>query len=47
MNSLSRLSRADIAQILRGLRSAKRNPEDNVVLTPHELLRSDRVMRAA
>lgn len=43
MNSLSRLSRADIAQILRGLRSAKRNPEDNVVLTPHELLRSDRV----
>ena len=43
MNSLSRLSRADIAQILRGLRSAKRNPEGNVVLTPHELLRSDRV----
>jgi len=43
MTSLSRLSRADIAQILRGLRSAKRNAEDNVVLTPHELLRSDRV----
>ena len=43
MNSLSRLSRADIAQILRGLRSAKRNPEGDVVLTPHELLRSDRV----
>ncbi len=43
MNSLSRLSRADIAQILRGLRSAKRNPRNNVVLTPHELLRSDRV----
>ncbi len=43
MTSLSRLSRADIAQILRGLRSARRNSEGNVVLTPHELLRSDRV----
>ena len=43
LNSFSQLSKADIAQILRGLRSARRNPDGNVVLTPHELLRSDRV----
>ena len=43
LSSFSRLSRADIAQILRGLRSARRNRDGNVVLTPHELLCSEQV----
>jgi len=43
MTAFSQLNRRDIAQVLRGLRSAKRDPEGNVVLTPGELLRSERV----
>ncbi|GBE13342.1 ATP-dependent DNA helicase RecQ [bacterium BMS3Abin13] len=43
MSAFSRLSRRDIAQVLRGLRSAKRDPDGDVVLTPTELLRSERV----
>jgi ATP-dependent DNA helicase RecQ len=43
LGSLSELSRRDIAQILRGLRSARRNEAGEVVLTTGELLRSDQV----
>lgn len=41
MESLGELSRQDIAQILRGLRRARRGGEDSVVLTSGELLRDD------
>lgn len=43
LGASSRLSRRDIAQILRGLRSAKRNPDGDVVVTTGEILRSERV----
>ena len=43
LGSRSELSRRDIAQILRGLRAARRNREGEVVLTARELLHSDRV----
>ncbi|MES9880787.1 MAG: RecQ family ATP-dependent DNA helicase [Sedimenticola sp.] len=43
MGSFSELSLKDIAQILRGLRSAGRNRKGEVVLTSGELLRSERV----
>lgn len=39
----SRLSRKDIAEILRGVRKAKRNQADDVVITVGELLRTDDV----
>jgi ATP-dependent DNA helicase RecQ len=43
LGASSRLSRRDIAQILRGLRSFRRNSEGDVVVTAGEILRSDRV----
>ena len=43
LGSRSELSQRDITQILRGLRSAKRDREGEVVLTSGELLRSERV----
>ncbi len=43
LGSRSELSRRDIAQILRGLRAARRNREGEVVLTARELLHSERV----
>ncbi len=43
LGSLSEISRHDIAQILRGLRSARRDRNDEVVLTARELLGSERV----
>jgi len=43
LGSLSRLTRKDVAQILRGLRSARRNAEDEVVISTGELLRSEQV----
>lgn len=43
LGALSELTQRDIAQILRGLRSAKRNKEGDVVITTGELLRSERV----
>jgi len=41
MEALSELSRQDIAEILRGLRRARRGKEDAVVLTSGELLRDE------
>ncbi len=41
LNAMSELSRADIAQILRALRRARRKDSDTVVITSQELLRSD------
>lgn len=41
LEGLSELSRKDIAQILRGLRRAKRDKQGEVVLTSGELLRDD------
>jgi ATP-dependent DNA helicase RecQ len=46
LGSHSQLSRNDIAQILRGLRAARRNRNDEVVLTSAELLRSEQVNTA-
>lgn len=44
LSSNSRLSRRDIAQLLRGIRkAAKARKSDDVVLTPGELVRSDAV----
>ncbi|QFY88226.1 RecQ family ATP-dependent DNA helicase [Magnetovirga frankeli] len=43
LGSGSQLSRSDIAQILRGLRSAKKNPLGEVVLTSAELLGLEQV----
>ncbi|MGD8931585.1 MAG: RecQ family ATP-dependent DNA helicase, partial [Chromatiales bacterium] len=43
LGSLSELTRRDIAQILRGLRAEKHNPQGEVVLTSGELLRSEQV----
>ncbi len=43
LGALSRLTRKDIAQILRGLRSVKRSAEGDVVITTGELLRSEQV----
>ncbi len=43
LNSLSRLTRRDITQILRGLKRAARNPSGDVVITTGELLRDDAV----
>ncbi|MEN8168545.1 MAG: UvrD-helicase domain-containing protein, partial [Pseudomonadota bacterium] len=43
LGSLSELSRKDIAQILRGLRTEKHNRDGEVVLTTGELMRSERV----
>jgi ATP-dependent DNA helicase RecQ len=41
MTARSQLSRKDIAQILRGLRRAKRNQADDIVITVGELLRTE------
>jgi ATP-dependent DNA helicase RecQ len=41
MEALSELSRQDIAEILRGLRRARRGDDDTVVLTSGELLRDE------
>jgi ATP-dependent DNA helicase RecQ len=41
MEALSELTRQDIAEILRGLRRARRGKDDTVVLTSGELLRDD------
>ncbi len=41
LNALSELTRADIAQILRALRRARRKEQDTVVITSQELLRDD------
>ncbi|MGB8353679.1 MAG: RecQ family ATP-dependent DNA helicase [Chthoniobacteraceae bacterium] len=41
--ALSRLSRKDIAQILRGLRSSKRSPEGDITITTGEILRNEEV----
>jgi len=41
MEALSELTRQDIAEILRGLRRARRGTEDTVVLTSGELLRDE------
>ena len=43
MGAMSELSQRDIAQILRGLRRAKKNKNGEIVLTTGELLRSDEV----
>ena len=43
MGALSELSHRDIAQILRGLRRAKKNKEGEIVITAGEILRSDEV----
>jgi ATP-dependent DNA helicase RecQ len=43
LSALSRLSRRDIAQILRGLRRARRNKAGEVVITAGELLRDEEV----
>ncbi len=43
LGSASRLSRKDIAQILRGIRRARRNRQDEVVITAGELLRDEEV----
>jgi ATP-dependent DNA helicase RecQ len=41
LGALSQLSRRDVAGILRGLRRARRNKDDEVVLTSGELLREE------
>lgn len=41
MEALSELSRQDVAEILRGLRRARRGDDDTVVLTSGELLRDE------
>jgi ATP-dependent DNA helicase RecQ len=41
LGALSKLSRRDIAQILRGLRKWSRNPSDEIVITTGELLRDE------
>ncbi len=41
MEAMSELTRQDIAEILRGLRRAKRGKDDSVVLTSGELLRDE------
>ena len=43
LSAFSRLTRHDIAQILRGLRRAKRNDKDAVVITAGEILRDEEV----
>ncbi len=43
LGSASQLSRKDIAQILRGIRSARRNREQEIVITAGELLRDEEV----
>jgi ATP-dependent DNA helicase RecQ len=43
LGALSQLSRRDIAQVLRGLRRARRNPDGEIVITAGELLRDDEV----
>jgi ATP-dependent DNA helicase RecQ len=43
MSAFSRLTRHDIAQILRGLRRAKKDAENKVVITAGEILRDDEV----
>lgn len=43
LGASSRLSRKDIAQILRGLRSCKRNEAGDIVVTSGEILRNERV----
>ena len=43
MSAFSRLTRNDIAQILRGLRRAKRNEDNEVVITAGEILRDEEV----
>ena len=43
LSAFSRLSRHDIAQILRGLRRAKRNDNNAVVITAGEILRDEEV----
>ena len=41
MESFSNLSRQDIAEILRALRRARRDPDDTVVLTSGDILRDE------
>ncbi|RJX26038.1 MAG: RecQ family ATP-dependent DNA helicase [Desulfurivibrio sp.] len=43
LGALSELTRHDISQILRGLRRARRNKDNQVVITSGELLRDDEV----
>ncbi|MEN8255308.1 MAG: RecQ family ATP-dependent DNA helicase [Verrucomicrobiota bacterium] len=43
LSAFSRLTRHDIAQILRGLRRAKRNEDNEVVVTAGEILRDEEV----
>ena len=43
LGAISELSQRDIAQILRGLRRARRNPAGEVVITTGELLRDEEV----
>ena len=43
LSAFSRLTRYDIAQILRGLRRAKRNENNTVVITAGEILRDEEV----
>ena len=43
MGAYSELSRRDIAQILRGLRMAKKNKDGEIVITTGEILRNDKV----
>ncbi|MGK2905492.1 MAG: RecQ family ATP-dependent DNA helicase [Desulfuromonadales bacterium] len=43
MGAYSELSRRDIAQILRGLRMAKKNKEGEIVITTGEILRNENV----
>lgn len=43
LSSFSRLTRHDVAQILRGLRRAKRSDSDTVVITAGEILRDEGV----
>lgn len=41
--ALSQLEKQDIVQILRGIRRARRNPEEEIVITSGELLRDEEV----
>jgi len=43
LSAFSRLTRHDIAQILRGLRRARRNKEDAIIITAGEILRDELV----
>jgi ATP-dependent DNA helicase RecQ len=43
LGSTSQLSRKDIAQILRGIRKARRNRDEEIIITSGELLRDDAV----